>query len=270
MYINQDAEAPAPIETRASVIALWQDAKRALESQGAEVIEVDLPVVSNYEKDRPGTQSMVDRGFVPAGFADCEIWELSMLAWHDFLAANNDPALHALADVDGPKIFPHPEGALPDRYGDYDIDIADYVTRARRDGITPLDEIPSIREGLEGLEHTRTVDFENWLTALGLDAIVFPAVADVGPADADVNPASADLAWRNGTWVANGNLVPRHLGIPTVTVPMGLMADIQMPVGLTFAGPAYSDSELLRMAYAYERATRLRTPPPRTPELPAV
>jgi amidase len=190
-----------------------------------------------------------------------------MLAWHDFLAANNDPELHALADVDGAKIFPHPDGALPDRYGEYDFDVADYVTRARRDGISPLDQIPLIREGLEGLEKTRRVDFEDWLEDLGLDAIVFPAVADVGPADADVNPASADLAWRNGTWVANGNLVPRHLGIPTVTVPMGLMADIQMPVGLTFAGPAYSDTDLLRMAYAYERATRLRTAPPRTPEL---
>ena len=267
MYINRDDGATTRIETRASVVALWQDARSALEAQGAEVVEVDLPVVSNYEKDRPGAETMVERGFVPEGFADREIWDLSMLAWHDFLAANNDPQLHALADVDGAKIFPLPDGALPDRYGEYDFDVADYVTRARRDGISPLDQIPLIREGLEGLEKTRRVDFEDWLEELSLDAIVFPAVADVGPADSDVNPASADLAWRNGTWVANGNLVPRHLGIPTVTVPMGLMPDIHMPVGLTFAGPAYSDSDLLRMAYAYEQATRLRTAPPRTPEL---
>ncbi len=51
------------------------------------------------------------------------------------------------------------------------------------------------------------------------------------PADMDANPASADLGWRNGVWVANGDLVPRHLRIPTVTVPMGTMADIGMPVG---------------------------------------
>ena len=55
--------------------------------------------------------------------------------------------------------------------------------------------------------------------------------------------ASADLAWRNGVWVANGNLAIRHLGIPTVTVPMGTMADIHMPVGLTFAGRAYCDTD---------------------------
>lgn len=265
MYINKDEGAANPIVTRPSVIALWEGARRALESLGAEVVEVDLPVVSNYEKDRPGTRTMVERGFVPEGFADREIWELSMLAWHDFLESNNDPQLHSLGDVDGPRIFPQPDGALPDRYGAWDFDLADYVTRARRDGITPLTDIPLIREGLEGLEKTRQVDFEDWLRELGLDAIVFPAVADVGRADADVNVESADDAWRNGVWVANGNLVPRHLGIPTVTVPMGLMADIRMPVGLSFAGPAYQDSLLLRFAYAYEQGTHLRVAPPRTP-----
>jgi amidase len=120
---------------------------------------------------------------------------------------------------------------------------------------------------LLGLEETRRVDFEEWLARLGLDGVVFPAVADVGQADADVLPESAAEAWRNGTWVANGNLVPRHLGIPGVTVPMGQMADTRMPVGLTFLGAAYDDSHLLQFAGAYEAATRLRVPPPRTPPL---
>ncbi|WP_246680689.1 amidase family protein [Mesorhizobium sp. B3-1-9] len=120
---------------------------------------------------------------------------------------------------------------------------------------------------MKGLETTRRIDFEDWLDANRLDAVVLPAVADVGPADADVDEASARLAWRNGTWVANGNLVWRHLGIPTVTVPMGTMADIGMPVGLTFAGKAYDDVALLTIAGDYERATRRRTVPPRTPAL---
>ncbi|MDX8481650.1 hypothetical protein RFN28_24785 [Mesorhizobium sp. VK24D] len=127
--------------------------------------------------------------------------------------------------------------------------------------------IPTIEAGLKGLEQTRRVDFEDWLQANRLDAVVLPAVADVGPADADINEASAALAWRNGTWVANGNLVWRHLGIPTVTVPMGTMADIGMPVGLTFAGQAYDDVVLLALAGDYERATQRRTVPPRTPAL---
>jgi amidase len=97
--------------------------------------------------------------------------------------------------------------------------------------------------------------------------VIFPAVADVGPADMDVNPASADLGWRNGVWVANGNLAIRHLGIPTVTVPMGTMADIGMPVGLTLAGRAYDDVTLLRYGAAIESTAARRMTPPRTPSL---
>jgi len=159
-----------------------------------------------------------------------------------------------------------PPGALPDRYGDDGFDLADYVTRAKQ-GVTSFPDIPTLAEGLKGLEATRRLDFEDWLDEHKLDAVVLPAVADVGPADADINEASADLAWRNGTWVANGNLVWRHLGIPTVTVPMGTMADIGMPVGLTFAGKAYDDVRLLQFAGDYERATQRRTSPPRTPAL---
>lgn len=100
-----------------------------------------------------------------------------------------------------------------------------------------------------------------------LDAVVFPAVADVGRADMDVNPESAARGWQNGVWVANGNLAIRHLGIPTVTVPMGLMDDIRMPVGITFAGAAYSDLALLRIGVAYEGVSRRRVAPTRTPSI---
>jgi amidase len=265
MYIGRDAEATKPIETRASVLDLWRQAADDLRRLGAEVVEVDFPVVSNYERDRPGAQSMVDRGIVPLDFADREIWDLCIFGWDDFLRANADPNIPDLASVDGPNIFPQPPGTLPDRYvGDFSV--ADYVERAKQ-GVTPVADIPALEDGLKGLEDVRRIDFEDWLDAQGLDAVVLPAVADVGPADADVNEASAVLAWRNGTWVANGNLVWRHLGIPTVTVPMGTMADIGMPVGLTFAGKAYDDTRLLCLAGDYERATQRRTSPPRTPEL---
>lgn len=266
MYIGRDGGAARPIETRASVLDVWRQAARDLERLGAEVVEVDFPVVSNYERDRPGAQTMVERGLVPEAFAEREIWYLCIWGWDDFLRANADPAIPDLAAVDGPKIFPQPPGTLPDRYGDDGFDLADYVTRAKQ-GVTPFRDIPTLAEGLKGLEATRRLDFEDWLDANRLDAVVLPAVADVGPADADVNEASAALAWRNGTWVANGNLVWRHLGIPTVTVPMGTMADIGMPVGLTFAGKAYDDVDLLRIAGDYERATRRRASPPRTPAL---
>jgi amidase len=48
---------------------------------------------------------------------------------------------------------------------------------------------------------------------------------------------------------------------------MGTMADIGMPVGLTFAGRGWSDNALLRMAAAFETTGQRRTVPPRTPPL---
>jgi hypothetical protein len=47
------------------------------------------------------------------------------------------------------------------------------------------------------------------------------------------------------------------------------MADIGMPVGLTFAGRAYDDSNLLRLASAFEATGSKRQVPPRTPALTA-
>ncbi|AWB96398.1 amidase [Agromyces badenianii] len=285
MYVNADPEAGTAlpgrtpgiggstgqrIETRATVIELWEAARRDLERAGAEVVLVDFPVVSNYEGDRPGKPTIATRGLVNPEYLRREIVDLSAWAWNDFLDANGDPALHALADVDGARIFPHPEGALPDRYTGFDDDIAEYPEWARAHPDAGLADMPELEAGLKGLEQTRRIDLEQWMDELGLDAVAFPAVADVGPADMDVNEASADLGWRNGVWVANGNLVPRHLGIPTVTVPMGLMRDIRMPVGLTFAGRAYDDSALLALAAAFEALptpTARRVPPPRTPSL---
>ncbi len=278
MYINADPEAGTSeepgiggptgqrINTRPSVIDLWQEARKALEAAGAEVIDVDFPLVSNCEGDRPGAPTVFNRGIVSREFLHHELWDLSAWAFDDFLQANGDPKLNRLVDVDGPKIFPHDPGTLPNREGDLAAGMDEYVRMAER-GITPWNEIPTLADGLRGLEKTRKIDLEDWMDRLGLDAVLFPTVADVGPADADVNPASADIAWSNGVWVANGNLAIRHLGVPTVTVPLGVMRDIGMPVGLTFAGRAYDDSTLLRLASAFESTGSKRMIPPRTPAL---
>ncbi len=278
MYINKDelagtSEKPGiggptgqRIHTRASVIALWEQARAALEKAGATVVEVDFPLVSNCEGDRPGAPTVYNRGLVSREFLHDELWELSGWAFDDFLRANGDPKLNQLADVDGPQIFPHDPGTLPNREDDLAAGMDEYVRMAQR-GLKAWDEIASVPDGLRGLEKTRQLDLEQWMDELRLDAVLFPTVADVGPADADVNLQSADIAWSNGIWVANGNLAIRHLGVPTVTVPMGVMADIGMPVGLTFAGRAYDDNALLQLASAYESTGSKRQIPPRTPPL---
>lgn len=278
MYINAD-DAPngvgiggptgQRIQTRASVIALWERARADLEAAGAEVVEVDFPAVSNYEGDRPGAPTIANRGLVSPEYLRREIVDLSAWAWEDFLAANGDPAFHTLTGVDGARIFPQPDGALPDRYTGFEDDIADYPDWVRtHPEADPWRTMPELPDGLRGLEETRRIDLEEWMDDLGLDAVVFPAVADVGEATMDADEDAAARGWRNGVWVANGNLAIRHLGIPTVTVPLGTMDDIGMPVGLTFAGRAYDDTALLALGAAFEALAPRRETPPRTPALP--
>jgi amidase len=270
MYVNGDPDSAYPIQTRGSVMTLWKSVHDDLVAAGAEVVQTDFPVVENYEAQHSESRTMIDRGIVPAEFLDRELGDLSIWAFDAFLRSIGQPGLSGIAGADPARIFPAPTGALPDRYGvfpfDIAYDLAQYVHRARQ-GVAPWDRIPSIEAGLRGLERTRRVDFEEWLAENRFDAVVFPAAADVAAADADVNPASADIAWRNGVWVSNGNLVPRHLGIPTVTIPMGTMHDTGMPVGLTVAGPAYSDTELLRLARSLEASRARRVAPSRTHRL---
>ena len=279
MYLNADplagtAKRPGiggptgqRIDTRPSIIALWDQARAALIAAGAEVVVTDFPLITNYEGDRPGAPTIATRGLVSAAYLHREIIDLSVWSWDDFLQANGDPALNRLSQVDGARTFPRAEGALPDRYTGFEGDVADYPAHARAPPCDDFRLIPEMEAGFRGLEETRKRDLEDWMNQLGLDAVIFPAVADVGPADADVNPASADLAWRNGTWVANGNLAIRHCGVPTVTVPMGVMEDIGMPAALTFAGRAWDDTRLLALAAAFEATGHRRIPPLSTPEL---
>lgn len=281
MYINRDEEAGTGvpggiggptgqrIETRASVIELWEAARRDLEAAGATVVEVDFPLISNYEGDRAGAPTIKNRGLVSPGYLHAELVDLAAWAWNDFLQMNGDPQLSSLAAVDGEQIFPEPVGALPDRYEGFDDGIEDFPRIAAEHQLASVEEIPQLADGIRGLERTRVLDFDSWMEANRLDAVVFPAVADVGPADMDVNEASADAGWKNGVWVANGNLAIRHFGIPTVTVPMGLMGDIRMPVGLTFAGLPYDDVALLRLAAAFERTGERRVAPPLSGPPPA-
>ena len=57
-------------------------------------------------------------------------------------------------------------------------------------------------------------------------------------------------------------LAPRT---PSITVPAG--DSHGLPLGLTFMGRAWSEPQLIAMAYAFEQATRARKPPQYIPTL---
>jgi amidase len=271
MYIGGDSDPSArKVHTRESVIALWDSARRVLENLGATVVEVDFPVVTKFEAPEAArSDSPVEQSIAPPHHNEIDMCQLMAYAWDDFLAANGDSNVAtSLAQVESSSIFPRPLGSVPDKYDSNDplvrhTDVVAHITNGR----VRTNDIPNLGPALQNLEAKRKSTYEDWLDALGLDCVVWPCNGDVGKADADVNEVSAAEAWRNGVLYSNGNCAIRQLGIPTVSVPMGVMSDIQMPVNLTFAGKAYEDSDLFRYAYAFEKASRLRMAPTRTPAL---
>lgn len=48
-------------------------------------------------------------------------------------------------------------------------------------------------------------------------------------------------------------------GYPHITVPMGFVHNL--PIGFSFVGTAYSEYELIKIAYTFEQATKTRRPP---------
>jgi amidase len=71
----------------------------------------------------------------------------------------------------------------------------------------------------------------------------------------------------------SGAAIAAKAGYPSVQVPGGFIAGIEgketpeYPLGITFAGRAWSEAKLLRLAYAYEQASNARRPPPGLPKL---
>jgi amidase len=93
---------------------------------------------------------------------------------------------------------------------------------------------------------------------LGIDAVVVKHRLDalVMPT---LNPAwTTDLI--NGDHFLGGSSTPAAVaGYPSVTVPAGFAHGL--PVGLSFVGRAWSEPTLLKLAYAFEQATKHRRPP---------
>lgn len=267
MFLGEDAEKVNPVAVRSSVRALWERAAEQLVGLGAEVVHVDFPVVSNYECDRRSARGLVERGLVADGWFEAETGVMIARAWDDFLRENAMPGRDSLSEIDGDRIFPNqPAEVYANARTAFDFTRLVELAKGR---LPRWDEIPGYEQSVRGLEQARREDLESWMAQLGLDAIAFPANGDVARADIFDRPEAMEAALRNGVLFSNGNRAIRHLGIPTVTVPMGHMADIGMPVGLTIAGPAYSDDFLLDIAAAYERATKPSVCPPLAPSLPS-
>lgn len=96
----------------------------------------------------------------------------------------------------------------------------------------------------------------------GIDAVLAAHRLDALVAPTGNPPWPIDLV--NGDhFTGSVTTPPAVAGYPHITVPAGF--DHGLPVGVSFFGPAWSEPVLIRLAYAYEQATRHRRPPTFTP-----
>jgi amidase len=110
-----------------------------------------------------------------------------------------------------------------------------------------LDAIEYIAARRMDIRATRALGIDAYMDQHKLDAILFPG--------------------RNGAPIA------AKAGYPSVQVPAGMIDGVGLtptpdyPFGATFTGRAWSEPVLLRLAYAFEQATKARRMPPGVPPL---
>ena len=89
------------------------------------------------------------------------------------------------------------------------------------------------------------------------DAFVYPTWSNPPRLIGDLNTPHGD----------NSQVFSPTTGFPAVNVPMGYTRGGTLPAGITFFGKPWDEATLIRLAYAYEQATKHRRPPASTPPL---
>jgi amidase len=96
---------------------------------------------------------------------------------------------------------------------------------------------------------SRTLGIDAVMNRHRLDAIVGPTGGPAWPTDLI-----------NGDHFGGGcSTPPAVAGYPNINVPVGFI--FGLPIGISFFGRAWSEPLLIKLAYAFEQATKHRRPP---------
>ena len=203
------------------VVALLQDAIAVLKAQGATIVEIELQKL------------LADAGAVEG-----------TILQYEFKAGLN----RYLADAGAPVKSLTEVIAFNKQNEKRAMPYFKQETLERSDARGGLDN-PEYIEALKKLKTVRTI-IDDLLKQNSLDAIAAPTS---GPACC-IDLIAGD--YRTGSSFSGPAAMA---GYPHITVPMGLV--FGLPVGLSFMGTAYTEGPLIRMAYAYEQASKKRVAP---------
>lgn len=226
-----------------------------------------------------GARIGVFRPYIDAPTTDPQIKALTEKAIQDLKAQG--------AQIVDPLVIPRFEELTQDVYcGDFQSDLNHYFTQhgqgAPYKNLAAIIEsglyLPYIEERLKqtaaakpasAADHTlcpdvyhneRKIAFRHAIHAAMVEnkiqAIVYPTWSNAPRQVGDDKSPAGD----------NSQILSPQSGFPAITVPMGYSHEM-LPAGLTFLGDSFSEGALIKLAYAYEQATKHRHPPANFPAL---
>jgi amidase len=125
--------------------------------------------------------------------------------------------------------------------------------QVRLESAQAADDVPGESAGCRSREEFRgklRAAVQKLMDSAQLDALLYPTWSNPPRLIGDLNTPGGD----------NSQLFAPSTGFPAITVPMGYTRGT-LPAGLQMFGRPWSEATLLRLAYAYEQATRHRRPP---------
>lgn len=170
------------------------------------------------------------------------------------------PPLGLAANLDSELLAWHEQffKAHPDKYM---ASVRRSLTEASAANIRAVDYIHALW-ALQKLRRTVDDSFTDVdLVVLPTTRVVAPTIEELLRREVNTNPQDPETDFPDCVFFD-------VYGLPAISVPCGF-SSIGLPIGLTIAGPHFSESRVLALANAYEKATNWhKRTPPLTPDTP--
>jgi amidase len=160
---------------------------------------------------------------------------------------------------------------------DFKFDLNAYLAARPSAPVRTLEEVlasgkfhPAVEANLRNSQAVETRDTEEYLAHIVKRNILREAILKA-MADNRVDVLAYPTIRRKANVVGQPQMgsnchLSANSGLPAIVVPGGFTPD-GLPVGVELLGRAWSEPQLIKLAYAYEQATRHRRPPASTPAL---